>query len=137
MICICHSRYKINTKKGIQCDATRWEQFCGDVFLDSFNKASRDEDKILDQIYRSMCCSNFFKIMKTVPFSLHHTEVPVWQGSKVCKNTERRRNTVMPENSPRPGKIDMYIEIVLDIKKVLNSISFSQKTRRICKKKGR
>ena len=24
--------------------------FCGDVVLDSFNKASRDEDKILDQV---------------------------------------------------------------------------------------
>ena len=25
--------------------------FCRDVFLESFNKASRDEDNILDQIY--------------------------------------------------------------------------------------
>ena len=25
--------------------------FCGDVVLDSFNKESRDEDNILDQIY--------------------------------------------------------------------------------------
>ena len=54
---------------------------------------------------------------------------------QVCKNTERRRNTVMSENSPRPGKIDMYIEIVLDIKKVLNSISFSQKLAEFVKKK--
>ena len=27
--------------------------FCGDVVLDSFNKASRDEDKILYQVYKS------------------------------------------------------------------------------------
>ena len=26
---------------------------CGDVVLDSFNKTYRDEDKILDQIYKS------------------------------------------------------------------------------------
>ena len=25
--------------------------FCGDIVLDSFNKAYRDEDNILDQIY--------------------------------------------------------------------------------------
>ena len=33
--------------------------FCGDVVLDSFNKASRDEDQILDQIYH-------FKIFKSL-----------------------------------------------------------------------
>ena len=27
--------------------------FCGDVVLESFNKASQDEDKILDQIFKS------------------------------------------------------------------------------------
>ena len=27
--------------------------FCGDVVLDSFNKASRDEDNILYKIYKS------------------------------------------------------------------------------------
>ena len=27
--------------------------FCGDVVLDSFNEASRDEDNILDQVYKS------------------------------------------------------------------------------------
>ena len=27
--------------------------FCGDVVLNSFNKTSRDEDNILDQIYKS------------------------------------------------------------------------------------
>ena len=27
--------------------------FCGDVVLDSFKKTSRDEDDILDQIYKS------------------------------------------------------------------------------------
>ena len=29
--------------------------FSGDFVLDSFNKASRDVDNILDQIYRSKC----------------------------------------------------------------------------------
>ena len=29
----------------VQCDAIRWEQFCGDVVLDRFNMASRDETK--------------------------------------------------------------------------------------------
>ena len=27
--------------------------FCGDVVSNSFNKASRDEDNILDQVYES------------------------------------------------------------------------------------
>ena len=30
-----------------------WNGFYGDVILDSFDKASRDEDNILDQIYNS------------------------------------------------------------------------------------
>ena len=29
------------------------DSFCGDVVLNSFNKASRDEDNILDQVYKS------------------------------------------------------------------------------------
>ena len=29
----------------------QFTQFCGDVVLDSFNKTSRDEDNILDQIH--------------------------------------------------------------------------------------
>ena len=32
---------------------------CGDVVLDSFNKASRDEDNILDQTYRGKKCSDY------------------------------------------------------------------------------
>ena len=28
-----------------------WNNFCGDVVLDNFNKTSRDEGNILDQIY--------------------------------------------------------------------------------------
>ena len=35
----------------VQCDAIRWEQFfLKDVVLDSFNKAYRDENNILDQM---------------------------------------------------------------------------------------
>ena len=29
------------------------KSFCGDVVLNSFNKASRDKDNILDQVYKS------------------------------------------------------------------------------------
>ena len=32
--------------------------FCGDVVLDSFNKAPRDEDNIFDQIYKSKYVRN-------------------------------------------------------------------------------
>ena len=35
--------------------------FCGNVVLDSFNKASWDDDKILDQIYES----KYVQIIKT------------------------------------------------------------------------
>ena len=34
--------------------------FYGDVVLDSFNKASRDEDYILDQIYKKQIISHFY-----------------------------------------------------------------------------
>ena len=30
-----------------------WNSFCGDVVLDNFKKASRDENDILDQILKS------------------------------------------------------------------------------------
>ena len=30
----------------LQCDAIRWEPFCGDVVLDSFNVVYSDEDSI-------------------------------------------------------------------------------------------
>ena len=33
--------------------------FCGDVVLDSLNKASRDEDNILNEIYKS----KYFRII--------------------------------------------------------------------------
>ena len=36
--------------------------FCGDVVLDSFNKASRDEDNILDQIYKKQKCLDFYYV---------------------------------------------------------------------------
>ena len=34
--------------------------FCEIVVLDSFNKASRDEDNILEQIYKEQICSYFY-----------------------------------------------------------------------------
>ena len=34
--------------------------FWEDVVLDSFNNASRDEDNILDQIYKKQICSDFY-----------------------------------------------------------------------------
>ena len=37
--------------------------FCGDVVLDSFDKASRDEDKILDQVYKSKCVRIFIMMI--------------------------------------------------------------------------
>ena len=37
----------INSRPHIQCDAIRREQFLRRVVSDSFNKASRNEDKIL------------------------------------------------------------------------------------------
>ena len=38
----------------------------GDVVLDSFNKASRDEDSILDQIYKSKIV-RIFIMMNLIP----------------------------------------------------------------------
>ena len=38
--------------RSIRCDAIRWYSFCGDVVSDIFNETSRDEDNILDQIYK-------------------------------------------------------------------------------------
>ena len=37
--------------------------FCGDVVLDSFNNASRDEDNILDQIYASKYVRIIFMVI--------------------------------------------------------------------------
>ena len=39
----------------VQCDAISADgnSFCGDVVSDSFNKRFRDEDNILDQIYKN------------------------------------------------------------------------------------
>ena len=34
--------------------------FWGDVFLDTFNNVSRDEDNIWDQIYLKQTCSDFY-----------------------------------------------------------------------------
>ena len=50
-----HTRYAyslyIDTLYSVmQSDGNR---FCGDVVLNSFKKASRDEDNILDQVYKS------------------------------------------------------------------------------------
>ena len=37
----------------LQCDAIEGNSFCGDVVSDSFNKKFRDDDNILDQLYKS------------------------------------------------------------------------------------
>ena len=37
--------------------------FCGDVVLNSFNKSSRDEDNILDQVYQSKYVLIFIMII--------------------------------------------------------------------------
>ena len=34
--------------------------FCEDVALDSFNKASKDEDNILEQIFKKQIFSDFY-----------------------------------------------------------------------------
>ena len=47
----------------VQCDATDVNSYCGDVVLDSFNYAFRDEDIILDQIYHSNCIRNIFMVI--------------------------------------------------------------------------
>ena len=44
--------YKINWYSVMQSDGN---SFCGDVVSDSFNKTSRDEDNILDQILKRKC----------------------------------------------------------------------------------
>ena len=44
----------------VQCDAIRWESFCGDVALDSFNMAYRDEASNLDQKYEKQISLNLF-----------------------------------------------------------------------------
>ena len=43
-----------------QCDATRSEQFCDYIVLDSVNMASMDKDSILDQLYTK---SNMFAVL--------------------------------------------------------------------------
>ena len=50
-ILLAHACYRI------QSDGN---SFCGDVVLDSFNKASRDEDNILDQKYKSKYVWKYF-----------------------------------------------------------------------------
>ena len=44
----------------LQCDAIC---FCGDVVSDSFNKTFRDEDNILDQIYKNIHVRIFLMII--------------------------------------------------------------------------
>ena len=39
------------------------KRFYGDVVLDIFNKASRDEENILDQIYKSKYVRNIFMVI--------------------------------------------------------------------------
>ena len=44
--------------------------FCGDVVMNSFNMAYRDEDSILDQIYKKQIFSDFhykeYKILRVI-----------------------------------------------------------------------
>ena len=47
----------------MQSDGNR---FCGDVVMNSFNKASRDEENILDQVYKSKYI-RIFIIMILIP----------------------------------------------------------------------
>ena len=44
------------------------KSFCGDVVSDNFNKASRDDDNILDQIYTS----KYFRIFIIIIFILYN-----------------------------------------------------------------
>ena len=44
----------------LQCDAIRWEQFSGDVVLDSVNMAFRDEEAFLTKYMKSTKFWNFF-----------------------------------------------------------------------------
>ena len=37
--------------------------FCGDVVMDSFNKASRDKENILDQIYKCKYVRNIITVI--------------------------------------------------------------------------
>ena len=47
--------------KVLQCDAISFgNSICGDVVLDSFNRASRDEDNILDLMYMKANMFGFF-----------------------------------------------------------------------------
>ena len=43
----------------LQCDAIG-SNFCGDIVLDTFNKAFRDEDNILKQIIKEQICSDYY-----------------------------------------------------------------------------
>ena len=44
----------------VQCDAIRWEQFCGDVVLDSFNMVDSDKYSIKDQKYEKRIFWNLY-----------------------------------------------------------------------------
>ena len=52
---------------------TECNGFRGDIFLDSFCNASRDEDNILDQIYIKKICSDFY--YGDIEFSWHYTKM--------------------------------------------------------------
>ena len=51
--------------------------YFGVVFLDSFNKASRDKDNILDQMYKKQICSDFYYQNLNFVFTKMHNYIGV------------------------------------------------------------
>ena len=50
---------KITILAELKCDASRCEQFCGDVVFDSVDMASWYDDNILDQIFPDLFYEGF------------------------------------------------------------------------------
>ena len=57
------ARYKesirFHRRNDLKVMQSKFNSFLGDVVLEYFNNASRDEDNIVDQIYIKQLCSNF------------------------------------------------------------------------------
>ena len=60
-------------------DAIRWHQFCGDVVFEILNKPSRDEDHILDQMFKSKYALIFFMLI--LFFKKHYTKMYIHTSS--------------------------------------------------------
>ena len=71
-------------KQNVHCTVMHpnWNSFWGDVVLGSFNKASRDEENILDQIYGSKYVWIFIMII----FSIFLT---LYENSYLHKNSNK------------------------------------------------